>query len=537
MGILILLIITAVLCVIIVLQQSRIIIISRTSYSLKKGISKERNATADILRLSKEVIASQNKEKEFLPNFIKYTVRSMKASGGALLLCGEDKHFYGCAVSGTFPLLKEVPAQTEAQLIAHDKHHTEFIKGYKTKFTSEDLDKACGDKGYAFFQDKNPPFFPERFVLQAPRCLIVPIKYRNENYGCIIITSREDADSYRITENDGVFLIRMAEITSLCIEVMKDFKKRQDYEKQLQTAREEGMAQVSTGIIHNIGNAVTIAKLSVSGLMEKISFKKEDRPETLLLDDMLPKLQEHLKDGTLEKFLKTDKAGRQYLDIMKELLEHLRNNSAEASKMLNSLSEKLFHISEIIELQQRFVGELGTENMTQLAGVVESAVMIFEESFNKCGFKITHEIERNIPEILIDPSIMTQVFINMIKNAVEAMDAENYSEKKYELKVSLKKETRSSKDYAMIEIKDNGPGIPDDIKNKIFEFGFTTRTQTRNNITPRGIGLHFSLASVSKYGGTIEVDSKVGNGAAFKVLLPVSGKRESAGGAAANATV
>ena len=175
--------------------------------------------------------------------------------------------------------------------------------------------------------------------------------------------------------------------------------------------------------------------------------------------------------------------------------------------------------------------------MTQLAGVVESAVMIFEESFNKCGFKITHEIERNIPEILIDPSVITQVFINMIKNAVEAMDAENNPEKKYELKVSLKKETRSSKDYAMIEIKDNGPGIPDDIKNKIFEFGFTTRTQIKNNITPRGIGLHFSMASVSKYGGTIEVDSKVGNGAAFKILLPVSGKRESAVGATANTTV
>lgn len=534
MGILILLMITAALCVVIVLQQSRIIITSRTSYSLKKGISKERNATADILRLSKEVIASQNKEKEFLPNFIKYTVRSMKASGGALLLCGEDKHFYGCAVSGTFPLLKEVTPQAEAQLIAHDKRHTEFIKGYKTKFTSDDINKICGDKGFAFFQDKNPPGFPERFVLEAPRCLIVPIKYRNENYGCIIITSQEDADSYKITENDGFFLIRMAEITSLCIEVMKDFKKRQDYEKQLQVAREEGMVQVSTGIIHNIGNAVTIAKLSVSGLMEKTNFKKEDSPETLILDDMLPKMQEHLKNGTLENFLKSDKTGRQYLDIMKELLEHLRGNSVEASKMLHSLSEKLFHISEIIELQQKFVGELGTENMTQLAGVVESAVMIFEESFNKCGFKITSGIERKIPEILIDSSIMTQVLINMIKNAVEAMEAENNPDKKYELQVSLKKETRSSKDYAMIEIKDNGPGIPDDIKSKIFEFGFTTRTQTKNNTVPRGIGLHFSQASVNKYGGMIEFDSKAGNGATFKVLLPISGK---SAGAATDAKV
>ncbi len=526
MPILILSVVIVALCVVIVLQRSRIIITNRTSYSLKKGISKERNATADILRLSKEVIASQDKEKEFLPNFIKYTVRSMKATGGALLLCGEDKHFYGCAVSGTFPVLKDVTQQIESQLIAHDKRHTEFIKGYKTKFTSDDIDKACGGDGYAFYQGKNPPFFPDRFVLEGPRCLIAPIKYRNENYGCIIITSREDFDSYKITANDGFFLLRLAEIASLCIEVMKDFKKRQDYEKQLQAAREEGMLQVSTGIIHNIGNAVTIAKLAVSGLMEKVNFKKEERPESLILDDMLPKMQEQLKSGTLEKFLKTDKAGKQYLDIMHELLDHARNNNCEATKMVQSVSDKLFHISEIIELQQRFVGELGTENMVQLAGVVESAVTIFDESFNKRGFKITTELDRKLPETLIDSSIMTQVFINMIKNAVEAMDSENNPDKKYQLKITLKGETRASRDYALVEIRDNGPGIPEEIRSKIFEFGFTTKM--KSNVNARGIGLHFCLDSVNKYSGLIEVDSKVGEGATFKVLLPISRKTDAA---------
>jgi signal transduction histidine kinase len=524
MPILILSVVIVALFVVIVLQRSRIIITNRTSYSLKKGISKERNATADILRLSKEVIASQDKEKEFLPNFIKYTVRSMKATGGALLLCGEDKRFYGCAISGMFPLLKEVTQQIEAQLIAHDKRHTEFIKGYKTKITSDDLDKVCGSDGYAFYQGKNPPFFPDRFVLEAPRCLIAPIKYRNENYGCIIVTSKEDFDSYKITPNDGIFLLRLAEIASLCIEVIKDFKKRQDYEKQLQAAREEGMVQVSTGIIHNIGNAVTIAKLAVSGLMEKVNFKKEERPESLILDDMLPKIQEHLKNGNLDKFLKTDKAGKQYLDIIKELLEHIRANNCEASKMVHSVSDKLFHISEIIELQQRFVGELGTENMIQLAGVVESSVTIFEESFNKRGFKITADLDRKLPEILIDSSIMTQVFINMIKNAVEAMDSENNPDKKYQIWITLKSEARGYKDYALVEIRDNGPGIPEDIKNKIFEFGFTTKMKSNSNA--RGIGLHFCLDSINKYCGLIEVDSKVGEGAAFKVLLPISRKND-----------
>jgi len=78
----------------------------------------------------------------------------------------------------------------------------------------------------------------------------------------------------------------------------------------------------------------------------------------------------------------------------------------------------------------------------------------------------------------------------------------------------------------LVEIKDNGPGIPDDIKNRIFEFGFTTKM--KSNANARGIGLHFCLDSVNKYCGLIEVDSKVGEGAAFKVLLPISRKTDSA---------
>jgi signal transduction histidine kinase len=517
-----LIILVVILAVVVVLQRSKIVIMKRTGRSMRKGVTKERNATADILRLSREVIASKEKEKEFLPYFIKYTIRSMKATGGSLLLCGEDNHFYGCAVSGTFPPLKEVTAQIEAQLLAHDKRHTEFIRGYKTKFTTDDLEKACGEKGFAFFQEESPEWFPARFVKEAPRCLMAPIKFRDQIYGCIIVTSRDDFDSHKLCPNDGLFLMRLAEIASLCLEVIKDFRKRQEYEQQLQSAREEGMTQVSTGIIHNIGNAVTIAKLTINGLLDKIAYKKEERPETLVLEEMIPRMRKELKAGNLEKFLKEDQIGQQYFDIIGELMEHLGNDASEASKLLQSLSDKLFHISEIIELQQRFVGELGTENMTQLSGVIGSSVTIFEESFNKRGFKITTDLAKDVSEVLVDSSMITQVYINIIKNAVEAMASENNTDKQYELKIGLKKEKRDSKMYAVTTIEDNGPGIPEDIREKIFKFGFSTKTE--ENTSSRGIGLHFCVDSVTKYGGSIELDSKVGKGSTFKISLPIAEK-------------
>ena len=517
---LLLIILSVLLAVVIVILRTKLIIIRRISASLFKGVTKERNATADILRLSRRVIASRSKEKEFLPYFIKYTVRSLKADGGAILLCGEDDVFIGCAVSGTFPPLKEVSPQIESQLLAREKRHTEFMRGFKTKFTAQDLKKLCGSKGFAFLSNEAPESFPERYINEAPFSLMTPIKIEEKIYGCIIVTSRGEFDAHSLSRNDGVYLIRLAEIASLCLEVIKAFRERQEHEQQLQIAREEGMAQVSSGIIHNIGNAITIAKLTVNGLISNFNVKPEDRPENLILSTIIPRMEKELAKNNLDNFIKNDPQGKEYFSGMKELLNHIGTNVGESSEMLKSMSEKLFHISEIIELQQRFLGELGTENMTQLKKVIESSVAIFDESFNKDGFKINTELDDDIPEVLVDSSMLTQVFINFIKNAIEAMRNENDKAKKYILSITLKAEKRDGKNYAIIEIKDNGPGVSNKVKEKMFNFGFSTKK--KKNSSSRGIGLHFCIDSLKKYGGTVDVSTEVGQGCCFTICIPVN---------------
>ena len=517
----ILLILLAVLlAVVTVILRTKLIIIKRISASLFKGVTKERNATADILRLSRRVIASRSKEKEFLPYFIKYTVRSLKANGGAILLSGDDDAFVGCAISGTFPPLKEVSPQIEGQLLAREKRHTEFMRGFKTKFTTHELKKLCGSNGFAFFDHEAPESFPERFINEAPYSLMAPIKIDEKIYGCIIVSSKGDFDAHSLSRNDGVYLIRLAEISSLCLEVIKAFKKRQEHEYQLQVAREEGMTQVSSGIIHNIGNAITIAKLAVNSLINNFNVKPEDRPENFILKSIIPRMEKELAKDNLDNFIKNDPQGKEYFSGMKELLSHIGTNAGESSEMLKSMSDKLFHISEIIELQQRFIGELGTENMTQLKKVIESSVMIFDESFNKRGFKIDVDLDEKVPEVLVDSSMLTQVFINFIKNAIEAMRAENDKTKKYTLSITLKTEKRDDKDYAVIKIKDNGPGISNSVKEQMFEFGFSTKKQ--KNSSSRGIGLHFCMDSVKKYGGFIDIDSEIDKGSCFIICIPIN---------------
>lgn len=508
------------LAIYIFIQRTKVVISLRKRAQMEKDMAKEREATADILNLSKEVIGASDTEQEmsFLPQFVKYAQRTLKATGSAVLQAGDDGLFYGCAVAGIFPPLRSVTPQVKQQLMAHEKKHTEMFKRMKASFTCTDIEELCREKGFAFFYNTTPIWFPEDFGQEAPRILIAPIKIASRIVGCIIITSKDDFDSHRLTESDGRYLIRLAEIASLTLEVLTVFKERQEYKDQLQSAREDGMMQVSTGIIHNIGNAITVAKLSVIELQEKISHKREERPETLIVDEMLPVLREKIADNSISQFLKEDEIGSQYINILAELMAHRESSLDEATEQLKSLSDKLFHISEIIELQQRFVGELGTENMTQLGTVIDSAIKIFEETFNKRGIKIITEVDPATPEVLIDSSMMTQVIMNILKNSVEAIDIENDKAKSYE--VNIKLACREIEGAPMLEvfIGDNGPGMTPEIKEKIFNFGYSTK----GGGASRGFGLHSCMDTIKKYNGKILVESELKKGTSFKIYIPAS---------------
>lgn len=501
-----------VLLIAVIIFYARIITLGRIDRALRKGINKERSAATEMLRSSREMIAHPEREKEFLPTFIKFVVKTLKVDGGAVLLCGDDNYLYGCVSSGIFPPIRETSSDNLGPAAGDGE---DPIRGLKTGLHADELEKICAGKGFAIYENETLPWFPLDFSAITPHLILVPIKLRNSIYGCIAIVSKTTP----LVNSDGYFMIRLAEMMSLELEVIKAAQFRHDYELRLQEAREEGMSQVTTGIIHNIGNAITIAKLTAAGLKEKLNLGAEDRPERLILNEMLPNLEQHLKTGTLQQFLTENPIGRQYLPMIRDLMQCMDHNSKEALDLVNSISAKLFHISEIIELQQRFMGELGTENMVQLSNMIDASILIFEESFNKRNVTIRKDLNRELPEILIDPSVIMQVFINMFKNAVEAISEENIPGKKYELFLSLKKEVRDGKNYAVTTIRDNGPGVPHELREKIFWFGFSTKKN--DGSAAHGVGLHFCSNSIYKYGGRIELVTPPDGGAEFRILLPL----------------
>ncbi len=107
---------------------------------------------------------------------------------------------------------------------------------------------------------------------------------------------------------------------------------------------------------------------------------------------------------------------------------------------------------------------------------------------------------------------MQQVFLNLVTNAIQAMDGHG----------TLTVTTRSSDGSILVTVKDTGPGIPDDDLPRVFDPFFTTKEPGKGP----GLGLHIVREIVRGYGGKVNVESRLGDGAAFTVTLP-SGKDSS----------
>ena len=99
------------------------------------------------------------------------------------------------------------------------------------------------------------------------------------------------------------------------------------------------------------------------------------------------------------------------------------------------------------------------------------------------------------------------MFFNIILNAFQAKQT----------KLKLRIRTRHAGNHIKIDFSDNGPGIPDNIKNRIFEPFFTTKEVGEGT----GMGLNVAYDTVVSCGGTIEVNSVQGNGTTFSIVLPV----------------
>ncbi|UCC98515.1 MAG: PAS domain S-box protein [Phycisphaerales bacterium] len=273
-------------------------------------------------------------------------------------------------------------------------------------------------------------------------------------------------------------------------------------EKLLETAREVGMAEVATGVLHNVGNVLNSVSVTAESIQKRVRNSKVS-----YLEDVVSLLDEH-KD-TLATFISTEERGRKLPAFLTNLSAELVEEQTRCLEALEALTKHVQHVGDIIQLQQSHSKTKGLTEPTSVAELVEDTIQINSEALTRNNVEVRREIAHH-PTVLLDRHKVLQMLTNLISNAIYALSKSGRDDKVLKIRVG---EPRDG--YFRIDVCDNGIGIPKENLTRVFEHGFTTKKKGH------GFGLHSTALSANELDGSIRVHSDgPGRGAVFTLELP-----------------
>lgn len=145
-----------------------------------------------------------------------------------------------------------------------------------------------------------------------------------------------------------------------------------------------------------------------------------------------------------------------------------------------------------------------------ISSVIEECIYLLGHRFRSKRIRILKDFKSNVPKVAADSRQMEQVFINLLNNAIDAVNSHG------EITIKLEKGMANGRNNAVITIADNGAGIAEENLSKIFTAFFTTK----QNSNGTGLGLSIVKAIITRHDGKITVQSDPGKGTAFTIILP-----------------
>jgi PAS domain S-box-containing protein len=268
------------------------------------------------------------------------------------------------------------------------------------------------------------------------------------------------------------------------------------------TTRLAEIAEISSGALHNIGNALNSVLVSASMVTDHMGKSRIGN---------LAKAVQMIKDNeaNLGSFLTEDPKGKQLPGYLMQLSQVLAAERDAMAKEFEQLRKSVEHIKEIVVMQQNYSRVSQFEDDVELPQLVEEALRISEGSLNRHSIHVETAFEAT-PKARVVRHKVLQILVNLIRNAKFAMDEAGVSEKRLLISVRRVGEGRIE-----TSVRDNGVGISAEVMSKLFGFGFTTRKDGH------GFGLHSSLKAAKEMGGELRAESEgPGRGACFILSLP-----------------
>lgn len=301
-------------------------------------------------------------------------------------------------------------------------------------------------------------------------------------------------------------LLRVCIVRDITLRKETESSLAQAQQQLVDAAHKSGMAEMATGVLHNIGNILNSVNLSGE---EIARFTKQSKVSGLIKANEI--LAEH-KDE-LATFLSQDPKGQKLPDYYIKLGNILSQEIQSIADETESLLNKTTMMKEVIATQQSYAKQGFHSEMINLNTLIEDALKIQEASLHKWGVKLEKRLS-DIPTCVAQKSKLLQVITNLIKNAQEAMRENDIYNRPKELFIET---GIVDNEVVFVKVNDNGCGIPSDKLSKIFNHGFTTKTDGH------GFGLHTSANAMTEMKGSLSVDSKgVQEGACFTLTVPIN---------------
>ena len=229
------------------------------------------------------------------------------------------------------------------------------------------------------------------------------------------------------------------------------------------TSRHAGMADVATGVLHNVGNVLNSVSVSATLVGERLR-----RSKVTNLRRATGMLRE--QNGHLAEYLATDPKGKLLPEYLGTVAEQLAIEQTELIAEMASVGQHIEHIKEIVAMQQNYARVAGVYENLPPAELVEDASRLNLAAFERHQIELVREFEANMPTVSVDRHKVLQILINLLRNAKHALEDVHEHERRMTIRVGM-----AATDRVKISVSDNGIGIPEENQTKIFNHGFTTK--------------------------------------------------------------
>jgi signal transduction histidine kinase len=263
----------------------------------------------------------------------------------------------------------------------------------------------------------------------------------------------------------------------------------------VQAERLAAVGELSAGVAHEVNNPLNFARNSLATLRTYVDDLRNVAQRVGELDTSQP-------------------------STLSAQLEELEQKKAELGfdELADGLTELVGIVNEGLGRTSRLVSDLrdfatpgrGENLPVDVRSGLRSTIHLLGHKFRESRAEVNLELDQEVPAVMGDAGALNQVFLNVLKNAAEAIEGKGGA-----IQVTANGEAAQ----VVVCVRDTGPGMEAAVKARLFEPFYTTKVAGKGT----GLGLSMSRRIVERHGGSIEIESEPGEGTCVTVRLPAEG--------------